>query len=826
MKHLFTICALLLTCITIAQSPPEAVAKIGTVTGKVIDNNLKQPVPYATVIIKSKADNATLTGGITSDEGTFELKEVPEGTHILEVQSIGYKIYSKEVVISSDNRKVDMGTITIEENIEELDGVEVVGERTTIEQRIDRKVINVGKDLTTAGATASDIMNNVPSVSIDQQTGNISLRGNQNVRVMVDGKLSNVPVAQLLKQIPSTSIKSIELITTPSAKYNPEGMSGIINIVLHKNANIGFNGNVNLGLNYDINARFNSSLDLNYRNGKFNLYGNVGNNVGKYSNHGHIYRFSDNSEQFFKFNDNNKSTLYKIGLDFYLNDKNTLSFFTNQNVFDGKSNGNTDIVYYDENTRNYSQLNNILNDNNSQQYNFDYKHDFGKEGHNIELEVDHNIFNSKSNLGAVNSGNTDLSDYVDQVDTYRDQTTANLDYVNPLTEKSKLELGIEARLFGSDIDYETTRERIDPNTTNLVPIPDTNFIYDMDIYSAYATYGQSFEKWSYQIGARIENVEVTATLKEFFNNGIESQSFDDQYTEIYPSGFLSYTPSEKNQYQLSVSRRVDRPGLGQVNPFREWSTPEITSLGNPNLRPQFTNSIETNYTRRLEKGSITAGVFYRIINDEINRSVYFDREKLPNLGIILTFDNFNTTSAYGFELSSNYRPTKWWNFNTGFDLFSQTQKSITEIAISDDDEYTEDEIFDDNVSVENTAWNFRMNNNFKVTDKLTLSLFGMYRAAAKGIQFEQKPMYFVNTGARYSFAQGKGTVSLNFNDIFNTMQFAFESQRPYRQEGDFNWESQTVFVGLSYRFSSGKESRALNRKRRDNNTKQGGGGIL
>lgn len=826
MKQLLTICAIFSTLIATAQNNPEPPSKIGTVTGKIIDNDLKQSIPYATVVIKSKTDNTTLIGGISSDNGTFELNDIPSGTHLFEVQSIGYKLYRKEITISSYNRKIDLGTITIEENIEELDGVEVVGERTTIEQRIDRKVINVGKDLTTAGATASDIMNNVPSVSVDQQSGNISLRGNENVRVMVDGKLSNVPVAQLLKQIPSTSIKSIELITNPSAKYNPEGMSGIINIVLHKNANIGFNGNINLGLNHDINAKFNSSLDLNYRNGKFNLYGNIGNNVGKYSNHGHIYRFNDNSEQFFKFNDNNKSTLYKVGLDFYLNDKNTISFFTNQNIFDGKSGGTTDIIYYDDSTRDYFQKNRNLNDNNSGQYNFDYKLDFGKEGHNIELEVDYNLFDSNSNIDSRFTGNTDLNDYVDFVETTRDQTTANLDYINPLTEKSKLELGAEARLFGSDIDYETTKERINPDTRLFEPTPDTNFIYDMNIYSGYATFGQSFDKWSYQIGARIENVDVTATLTEFKTTGTEIQTFNDKYTEVYPSGFLSYTPSEDNQYQLSVSRRVDRPGLQQVNPFREWSTSEITSLGNPDLKPQFTSSIETNYTRRLKNGSITTGIFYRVINDEINRSVYFDREKLPNSGIIISYDNFDTTSAYGLELSSNYRPTKWWNFNTGFDLFSQTQKSDSEIAISDDDLISEDEIFDDNVEVKNTAWNFRMNNNFKVTDKFTLSLFGMYRAKAKGIQFDRKPMYFVNAGARYNFAEGNGTVSLNFNDIFNTMQFAFEGERPYKQKGDFNWESQTIFVGLSYRFSSGKESRALNRKRRDSNTKQGGGGIL
>lgn len=815
MKQLFTLCALFFSSLILAQTAPPAPAKIGTITGKIIDQVLKEPVPYASVVIKSKTDGSTLTGGITDDFGVFEITDVPEGTVIFEAQFIGYKIYRKEITISSGNRKIDLGTIALEENVETLEGVEVVGERTTIEQRIDRKVINVGKDLTTAGATASDIMNNVPSVSVDQQTGNISLRGNENVRVMVDGKLSNVPVAQLLKQIPSTSIKSIELITNPSAKYNPEGMSGIINIVLHKNANIGFNGNVNVGLTYDEEAKFNSSIDMNYRNGKVNLYGNYGNNIGKYINYGHIVRVDENSEQFFDFNNNNKSHLYKIGMDFYINDKNTVSFFTNQNIFNGKSLGDNSVLYYDNPSRNSYQLFNDSNANQSSQYNFDYKLDFTKEGHNIELEVDYNQFTNDEDASFNFSGNSTIPNYQDFVDTERDQLTANLDYVNPLSEKTKLELGLEARLFETDIEYSSTGLSFNSNG-ELGPTPNQDFIYKMDVYSAYATFGQNYEKWSYQLGARIENVEVKADTNTV-------RAFTDKYFEIYPSGFLTYSPTEENQYQLSVSRRVDRPGLGQVNPIREFSTPLLSSFGNPNLLPQFTNSIEANYTRRLKSGSITTGIFYRLIEDEINRALYVDRLDLNKM--IMTSDNFDNTSAYGMEVSSNYRPTKWWNFNTSFDLFSQTQRGITERLDHTVTNPTINDIIIEEVEVDNLVWNVRLNNNFTVTKNLTLSMFGMYRGASEGIQMKRKPMYFVNTGARYNFAEGKGTISFNYNDIFKTMQFAFEGESPYRQYGDFNWESQTVYIGLSYRFGSGKNG-AVKRKNRDDNTKQGEGGIL
>ncbi|MCW5517376.1 TonB-dependent receptor domain-containing protein [Muriicola sp. Z0-33] len=818
MKKLSLLIALLFCGALFPNNPdtdPDPDLKNGSVRGSVVDKTLGQPVAYAAIVIINPEDNSTITGGITEDNGNFEIKKLPEGNFRFEVQFIGFKTYSKQISVSKDTKKLNLGIIVLEEEAEELAGVDVVAERTTIEQKIDRKVINVGKDLTTAGATASDIMNNIPSVNVDSQTGDLTMRGNSNVRVMVDGKLSNVPVAQLLRQIPSSSIKSIELITNPSAKYNPEGMSGIINIVLHKNANIGFNGSITTGLTVGIEAKFNNSLDLNYRNGKVNLYGNVGTNIGKYVNDGRILRVDQNSTQLFDFLNNNKSYLYKAGIDFYLNDKNTISFFTNQNIYDGKGFGNTDVIYNNDPLLNTSQLFNNTNENHSQQYNFDYKLEFNKEGHNIELEIDYNKFKDDEIADFSSTGATLFPDYMDFVNTRRDQTIANLDYVNPLDSISKLEVGIEARIFETDIDYSSTGLSFTPSG-NLVPTSDTEFIYGMDIYSAYATFGQNYDKWSYQVGVRVEDVEVKADT-----SGV--RAFTDKYTQIYPSAFLTYSPSEKNQLQLSLSRRVDRPGLTQVNPIREWSTPLISSFGNPSLVPQFTNSYELNYTRRFKKGSITSGVFYRTIKDEINRAIYVDRLDLNK--IILTHDNFDNTSAYGIEFSTNYRPTKWWSINGSFDLYSQTQRGITESLETDNLTATEDDIISEEIEVDNTAWNLRMNNSFKANKKLTFQLFGFYRGSRRSLQFDMEPMYFVNLGARYSFAQGKGTFSLNFNDIFNTMQFAFEGDKPFLQTGQFNWESQNVYAGISYRFGSGK-NRAAKRKRRDSNTKQGGGGIL
>ncbi len=776
---------------TIAQPKNDAI--VGTIKGKVIDKNLKEPIPYATIVINEGVDKI-ISGGITTETGEFLIVDIPTGNYTLKIQFIGYATHSQPIEISRKSKDIDVGIITLEETAESLEGVTVIAERTTIEQKIDRKVINVGKDLTTTGGTAAEIMNNIPSVNVDQD-GNIALRGNQNVRILIDGKPTNISATQLLKQIPSTSIKKIELITNPSAKYNPEGMSGIINIVLHKNSNIGFNGNINMGVNFDKNARFNNSIDLNYRTGKVNVYGNYGTNITKNLNAGFVFREDDNTTQNFTFLDNNKSHLFKIGLDYYINDNNTISIYTNQNLFDGLTNGITDVLFLNNDQNDLIQNLVSDSDNLGSTYNFDYKHDFKKEGHNIELEVDYNVFDGDNDDDfSFIGGDGSFSGYNDLINNDRKNTTINLDYVNPLSETAKLELGYETRLRRTDNIYQSTL------------FPNSDFKYDRDIHSLYATYGNSLEKWSYQIGARFESYQVDSVFKEKLESGDDRiQEFEDDILTVYPSAYLTYSPGEKNSYQLSYSRRVDRPGLNQVNPIREWSVPRITSRGNQSLEPQFTNSIEANYTRKLEKGSFTSGVFYRLIDNEINQTLITD--PVQNNSQILTFDNFDNNSAYGVELSGNYKATKWWSFNASFDLYGQTQKGIVDDIARE---------------VDAVIYNFRINNSLKATKNLTFQVFGFYRGPQEGVQFKTKSFYFINTGARYNFLEGKGTFSINYNDIFNTLRFRFESDVPFQQNGRFKGETQTVYLGLSYRFGSGKNRKA-SRKRREDNEKSGGG---
>ena len=783
----------------------------GSVTGKIIEKSNSMPISYATVSLK---ENGKVVAGVNTDgNGDFSFKNIAVKSYTIEVQYIGFRKYIGSVLLS-ENKKSAVVNVSLEEEATQLKGVNVIAERSTIEQKIDRKVVNVGKDLTTAGASASDIMNNIPSVNVDQD-GKLSLRGNDNVRVLIDGRPSNIDPAQLLKQIPSTSIKKIELITNPSAKYNPEGMSGIINIILHKNANTGFNGRYSGGITFGKTAKYNQSLDLNYKTGKVNFFGNAGNNFGTYFNDVHIQRLDQDGVQKLDISNDNDNYLYKVGMDYLINDHNTLSFYTNQNKSSGTGIVNTDIDYNngDPNIKNMYQKSRYQGPNLTGTYNLAYKHIFKKEGHTLDFEGNYSDTKETQNAGfdtkTTSPANASSSVvYNDYIRDNRKLGTLNVDYVNPLNDKTTLEAGAEARITRTDNDYHTSNP--------AVPAADqiSNYKYDTDIYSAYVTFGQKYKKFSYQIGTRFESYKVAANL----NSG--QNKFDDDYITLYPSAYLTYNLNEKNVLQLSYSRRVDRPSLEQTKPIREFSTPLVTSYENPELRPQFTNSVEVNYTKTLEKGSITGGVFVRSINDQISRTLSPDPNDPSGYKQILSFANYDHNSAYGFDLSLNYKLTKWWDIQPAIDFSSIKQEGV--VFQFDPATNTSSPL---QRSVTTSAFNARMNSNFKPTKRLSFLLFGFYRGPVDEIQQKRNEMYKIDIGSRYTLLDNKMNISVRFNDVFNTMKFSFDGIYPYPQTGQFTWESQTVYLGLTYNFGSGK-IKNLQRKQREDNTNKGGGGMF
>jgi len=800
-KNIVTLTALLTVSLSSwAQQPTTG---NGSIKGVVTESNTKNAISFASVAIS--ANGHIISGDLTDEDGTFTITNLPNTTVEVSVEYIGFKTYKNTVNLSTQ-KNVDLGAILLELNEEVLDAIVIDAERSTMEQLVDRKVIRVGKDLSTAGASASDIMNNIPSVNVDQD-GNISMRGNENVRVLIDGKPTHLDPKTLLKQIPSNAIDKIELITNPSAKYNPEGMSGMINFILKKNMQDGFNGSYNGNITFAKVPKFNQGIDLNYRKGKVNFFGNYSYADQKTFNGGVMTQLDDMSEQIFDIVNNNKTHTFKVGFDVYANDKNTFSFYTNQSYTDGVGTVANTISY--PNNPILLQTDEYDGSNQSQIYNAAYKKLFTKPGQTLDFEVNYSKTNNDQggNFGIAGNGTNPYNDFSDNT---VDAVQANLDYVHPFNETSKLEVGAEYRTTGIDNTYRTTNTLGNP----------TSFDYNVDIASAYATFGSKFQKWGYQLGARLEKYDVNAN----YIIGATPATFKDDYLTIYPSAFVSYTPTQTDFFQISASRRVDRPNVWQTRPIRDYSTPRVVQIGNPELKPQFTNSVEFNYTKMLgTKGSATLGAYYRMVNDPIERTFYLDTtspEAIAEKKMVMSFGNFDQATAYGAELSANYKVTRWWDIQPSVEYYYRNQRGIVTVLNPDTNE-GELQLRE----IDNGVFNSRLNNNFKITNQLRASLFGFYRGDAKGINGDMLAMYKIDAGVRYSFWDNTANVNLRFNDIFNTMKARFEGDAPYRQTGTFTWESQSLFVGFQYMFGSAK-NKALQRKNRDKNEVQNSGGFF
>ncbi len=760
----------------------------GTISGKVLDEGNNQPLAFASVVLKTQ-EETVISGTITDNDGKFKLTELATGTYVLEIEFIGFTS-NKTTVSLQEDEIINLPVLYLSESVERLEGVTITSHKSTIEQRLDRKVVNVGKDLISQGPSAIDLMNNLPSVNINSD-GNISFRGSENVRILVDGKLSNLEnPAEVLQQIPSNSIKKIELITNPSAKYNPDGLNGIINIVLKKTAQEGWNVAFSANSIIAQEERYNSSLSLNFKPKKTNYYLEYNNGFGDQIIDGVLNRFDLNSNQITRSAYNRNSNVIKLGVDFYPFENTIFSVFTNQNFYNLEIDGDKDVVFDDDAQLNFSLYDLLTRNNHTQTYNADYKWLINGDAHFLELEGNYNLFNGDLNNDFDFMGNTSVPSYIETVDDNRSVLTLNLDYSMPLGEKAKLEMGGESRINRIENNYASTNGSIQNST----------FQYDRDIYSSYLMYSTTLGKFNLNLGSRFEYYLVDASFNQ---EQSVVELFNQELFNAFPSLFLSYKPSEESnhQYQLSYGRRIERPSFRQVNPIRQTTTPQVLVTGNFALRPQFSNSIEANHIYRFNKGSISSSVFYRRIQDEINRIGIFDQGD-PNL-LRLSYDNFDSNNAYGIEVGSNLKLANWWRTNANIEFYTRQQRGNIE---------------GEAVTVQNTLTNLKWTHNFTINKHITASLFGFYSGRQEILQYELKPNYYVNMGLRYNFANGKGSLSINANDVFGTQRFAFETYRTVFQEGQFIRDTQQIFFGLSYRLG-GKLS-SVSRKKRNNNIKK------
>ncbi len=787
-----------------SQEKKELLVNEGSISGKVIDTKTKKYLTYVNIICTDK-NKKILSGGISNNKGSFRVKNLPLDTISIKIQFIGYQDITKEIILTKENKKTNIGVIYLKEDTTNLDEVIIQSETSTITQKIDRKVIHIGNDLASTGTNSLQMLENIPSVQVNYQTGNINLRGNDNVRILIDGKPSNLSPTKLLKQIPSSSVKNVELITNPSAKFTPEGMSGIINIILKKNTAIGFNGSFSAGIEDSKNTRPTGSLDLNYRTGKINIYGNYGLDFGKFETYNTFNRSDKNLSQTIDFIDNTVSHYIKSGIDIYINKKNTLSFFTTQSLAD--TDFTVDTKTFENSMIVFDSPNLSVFDIKEQSYNVDYKLDLDDNGQNIEFEV-----NYSKNQNPQNDFNQEFVNPTSK--TYNFTNTVinnntiflvNLDYTKPI-KGGKVEVGLEARTQKTYNNIITNQEIETGSSPATMQKGNSIFNYDRDIYSAYFNYSKEFKKIAFQTGLRIENFSVEGLFSN--TQQVNQETYSDHFFNMYPSAYMTYFHSENNEFQIGYSKRIDRPGIDQVTPIQEWNSPLTISVGNRTLLPQFTNSIELNYTRTFKKGYINLGSFYRKTSDKIGRiinedAVNFDRQ-------ILSYANYDSAESYGLEFSSSLKLTKWWTMRPSSNLYIQDSNGI---------------INGINESIKNTLFSARVSNSFKASTKLRFQLTSSYRGRSEGVQFKVKPYFVVNTSARLSVLNDHGAITLRATDIFDGYQLDFTSTNPFPQTGKFTLEYSSIYLGFNYSFGKGK-NRERNRKYRENNETQGSGGVL
>ncbi|WP_299120280.1 outer membrane beta-barrel family protein [uncultured Tenacibaculum sp.] len=769
------------------------------ITGKVINSKNKVSIPYATITCKSE-NGTIITGSITNDKGYFTLSKLPKTKLFLSFQFIGYKTLVKSIDLTEKDIKYNIGAIYLQENNNQLNEVEIQAESSTVVQKIDRKIINVNNDLIATGASSLEMLENIPSVDIDHLSGTVSLRGNENVSVLINGKPSNINTEQLLKQLPSSSVKSIEIITNPSSKYNPEGMSGIINIILKKNTKIGFNGNISSGLTHSKNTRTDIALTTNYKTGITNFYTNYSASWGDYETFNNLQRTDKDLLQGIDFLNNSSSHFFKFGVDINLNSKSILSLYTDQN-FDNNSLATNTLVTQNSNI----QFNNQRFSKYKQKdetYNIDYVYNFDKKGQNLELEFNYSSTNNPEN--SINSESIDSSskenNYTNDIVDTRKLWLFNIDYTMPI-ESGKIEFGLEYRKQNFYNKIITDQEVQTTSTPILQPIGNTSLDYDRSIYSGYFNFNKEYEKITFQIGIRVEQFNLDAS---FFNTNQGNTNLKDNLFNIYPSASINYSLSEKDNIQLAYSRRVDRPSAYQVTPIQEWASPLTIARGNRNLTPQFTNSIELNYTKTITKGYISLGSFYRRTNDKIGRIL--ERDALNPDKSISSFTNYDFADSYGVELSGSFKPIKWWTLRPSFETYIQDSQGILNNQFE---------------TIKNTITKARISNSFKASKKLSFQFSTIYRGKSENIQYTVQPYTMINIGARLKVFDGKGKISLRGTDIFNNVNFDYTTNNPFNQKGKYILEYDSIYLGFSYNFGSSKNKRK-GRKYRDDNESQGG----
>lgn len=813
-KSILVLALLLVSAISFSQVS----LKKANLSGKIIDKETLLPVEFTVITISKSDTKQIINGGSADANGNFNI-ELNNGIYDIKFEFPGYKTQEK----LNQNISVDtnLGNILLETESNQIETVVIRSEKTTVDIKLDKKVYSVGQDLMVKGGTVSDVLDNIPSVTVDSE-GAISLRGNENVKVLIDGKPSNaVSVNDALKMLPADAVDKVEVITNPSARYDAEGGAGILNIILKKGKSNGFNGTLMATTGTPDNHGINGTL--NYKTNQINLFTTQGYNYKSnpgYSKVNTRYLNSDNSTNSYINEDRENSRINKgynggFGFDWYLDKSTTWTNSINYRKNSGDNEEDVDYNNFDSN-RNFTFYRNRLNleDQNEEniEYNTNFVKNFNKSGH--KLTIDGSFSDSKNYNNSTIFDNSSLSTTTSTDLTKNNQKqNRNLiqaDYVLPIGEKYQFEAGYRGNFVNMNTDYAVLNNGIVNNAfTNILE-------YSEKVNAFYTQFGIKFNKLSMLYGLRFEDSDINV-------DQITSAIYKNKkYNNFFPSAFLTYEITDNSNVSLNYSKRINRPRGRQLNPFNTYSSNINIFKGNPDLNPTLTDAVDLGYLTKLGKITLSTSVYYNYTKNSFQMVRYV--EGLNPDGVPITtssFVNIGEENRAGFEFTLNYSPYKWWKLNSNFNLFRVQTKGDFYYSYFD----VSNNLIDKVQNFDNTAssWFARINSKISLPSKIDWQTNITYNGPQNNAQGSVKGIFAMNLAFSKDVLKDKATVALNVNDVFNSRVRKLETYIPGQIDSDseMQWRKRQITLSFTYRFNKLKTDKDPKPKTQE---QQDGGG--
>jgi outer membrane receptor protein involved in Fe transport len=800
MKKITLIIIFLCSITTIlAQRPTQR--KTFSISGKIIDKDNKAPLEYATVVLKN-LKTQKISGGITNTKGFFNVKVSP-GNYDISVEFISFK------TLNFPNRKIDknldLGTVVLSEDGQVLDEINIIPEKSTVDIRLDKKIYNVGKDMTVKGGNVADVLDNVPSVSVDVE-GNVSLRGSENVRILIDGKpsaLVGLDGTSALRQLPADAIERVEVITSPSARYDAEGTAGILNIILRKGKVTGFNGSINPTIGNP--AQYGISTNLNYRTKKFNLFTNTGYNYrnGPGNSSNDVTYFDTKADDPARkitgylneqrnYDRLRKSFNTSFGLEYYLTERSSLLGNIVYRKSDGKNDSTNDVTIF--NTDNIlTETRNRLEKENSNstttQYSLNYTNKFNDTGHQLTVDLQY----SKSKQDEF-SNIFENNVFIEDNSTVQSSSSKlfQIDYVYPFGEGSQLEFG-----FKNDLDSRNSDFVVNTTGTN----PSDVLVFKQNITAVYGQYGKKINKISYLLGLRGEFTNIDIDL-------VNTQKSDKKkYSQFFPTLNIGYELTDDESITLGVSKRLRRPRSWFLNPFPSRTSETNIFVGNIDLDPTFTTAYDIGYLKKWSKITLNSSVYFQHSTGVFQFISQENGDFVDDIPVIVRSPiNLSSEDRYGIEFTANYKVSKKVNFSGSFNYFGfETIGEHNGIDFGNKD----------------SSWSTRFNARVTLPAKIQWQTRLSYRGAQNNAQSTRKGIFSANLAFSKDLMKDNGTMVLNISDVFNSRKRQGTSYTTFSETyGEFQWRERQISLSFVYRFNQKKNQK---QKRSQQNQEFDGG---